>query len=326
MGNLDRYRMLVQRFIQNYYELHGNFDKIELSVLGRQIRELADADSVDIQQFCYKQLGYPDKMTEERLDQFAHYQLGDADYFMTNGYVESIEDIPEYLAMFKNTRKPVFRERKYPKKLEAAIAMLTKYYNDSKELYITVDGAELTTKVYISMLKLRNNGRVSINNVLTELNEVKLLVGFKKGTSDSIQNGVFYYKDFTDNQLQRIQKEAISNIAFGLYLNSGVIKNVVDLPFLSLNDNNTYLSLLDMCRGLGITYAEYMLNFGYVIKDQTLAVQSNSMIINKVGESVYITDLSSDTKRPVYVQTVDEFNYNTSRVPFNEVQRMELFK
>lgn len=325
MSNLDKYKVLVRRFVQNYYEIHGNFDKIELSILGKQIRALADVNQQEIIQFCYKQLGYTSQITEEILEQFARYQLGDTDYFITNGYVSSVEELPKHLAKHGNIRKPIFRERKYPKKLQQAIQMLTTYYNDSTELHICTADSEITTKVYISMLKLQNRGKLSINTLLSELQSANLLVTFKKADVDSIQNGIFYYQDYTDAQLQRIQKEAVANIAFGMHLNSGTVKNVVDLPFLPLNDNDTYLSLLDMCRGLGITYAEYMLNFGYAIKDQTIAIRDNSMIVNKVGDSIYVTDLSATEDKPVQILSLDDFKFSLKRAPLCEFMRMEIF-
>lgn len=319
-------KMLVKRYTQNYYEIHGTFDRIELSPVSVQLRQLADAVDMPINAYCLSLLGYPSDITSSDLEVYAHWQVYDWQWFVDKGITktEDPDVIGQYVRDHGNTRKIIYRQKSYKSvNVDNAITMLTAYYTYNTDFKVSIGNSLLSTKDFITMLKA-TQGRLSLAKIMDSLTFSKLLVTFKKSDCDIISNGIFYYNSLTDRQLALVQREAISNIANGHYLVSGVIKDPLTLPFLPLNDNETYLSVLDMCRGLGITYAQYLQLYGINIVDQTAAVKEHTMVVTKTNNVLYITDLSSTEKNPVYQMDLAAFK-SRGKLGNNELTNMGLF-
>lgn len=323
---IEDWKMLVKRYTQNYYEIHGTFDKIELSPVSIQLRQLADAVDMTIDAYCLCLLGYPSDVTNSDLEAYAHWQVYDWRWFVDKGITktEDPDVIEQYVRDKGNARKIIYRQKSYKSiNVDNAITMLTAYYTYNTDFKVSIGNSLLSTKDFIMMLKA-TQGRMSLTKIMDSLTSSKLLVTFKKSDCDIISNGIFYYNSLTDRQLALVQREAISNIANGHYLVSGVIKDPLTLPFLPLNDNEVYLSVLDMCRGLGITYAQYLQLYGINIVDQTAAVKEHAMVVTKTNNVLYITDLSSTEKNPVYQMDLADFKSH-GNLGNNELTNMGLF-
>lgn len=323
---VEKFKMLVKRYAQNYYEIHGTFDKIELSPVSTQLRQLADEVNMTIDSYCLSLLGYPSDITNADLEAFAHWQIYDWQWFVSEGIVatEDSDAIEQYIRARGNTRKLIYRQKDYKNtNVDNAVTMLTKYYTYNTDFRADFGGTMLSTKDFITMIKA-TQGRMSLTKIIEALSSNKLLVTFKKADCDVISNGVFYYNNLTDKQLNLVQKEAIYNIANGYYLVSGVLKDSLTLPFLSLNNNEVYLSVLDMCRGLGMTYAQYLQLYGINIIDQTAAVKEHAMVVVKTNNVLYITDLSSTEDAPVYQMDLNDFKIH-GNLGDSDLTKMELF-
>lgn len=292
--------VLIKRYIQNYYEVHGNFDKIELSPLSEQIRLAASEEGLSIRLFCIRALGYPENTTGLDLEIFAHWQLQDFAWFLDNKLAPDEKSVASFVKDHKYDWPLVYRERnKKEVKVNAAVELLTTYYNENSELKAVIDDVEYGVKDFILLLKI-GSGRLPTQTVISALKKSKLLVTFKETAGEQlIYNGVFYHNGLTEAQINKVQKEAVSNLINGMNMRTSVIKNIDSLPFLSVNSPKIYLSLLDMCRGLGITYAQYMKTFGLNIKDQTPLLERYKMLIMVLGDMAYVTTEDSTVKAPI---------------------------
>lgn len=301
--------ILVKRFVQNYYEVHGNFNKIELSPLSEQIREMANDAGLSINHFCISMLGYPAGTTEFDLDLFAHWQIDDISWFLENKLINKEEDLEQFIKDHKCNWQRVFRKKNNKEhKVNAAVELLTTYYNNNSELKTLIDNAQYSVKDFILLLKISGE-KISVQSVIESMKKNNLLVSFKQTTGDpAVYNGVFYHNDLTENQIAKVQKEAVMNLIYGLNLRNGVIKDAGSLPFLAINSPKVYLALLDMCRGLGITYAQYVKAFGINIIDQVPALTQFNMLVMLLGDTLYVTDAYSTSKEPVQRITIEQFN------------------
>ena len=292
--------IMVRRFIQNYFEVHGNFSKIEVSVLSKQIREIAESNNMNLIEFCLTQLGYDAGITQEDMDCMAHWQILDLTWFIDNLNLDNWDAVNDYLKDIIGNRKRVYRDAPERKKsVKTAIDMLTLYYNNNTELRANLVGVLYSTKTYAVHL-ISQDKKIKTETLINKLNEANLLVDFKTSDKEYITNGTFYHTSFTEKQCDSIQTNAIMNLINGVNIIRGTIKNYGELPFLAINKPATYLSLLEMCTGLGITYAEYMKNYGINIIDQGPIIEQYGCIVNKVGDNYYVTDIKCNNKSPVY--------------------------
>lgn len=298
-----RSELVLRRFVENYYEIHGDFSGIDISVISQDLRYWAKENALNILEYCYYLLGYPAHVTDEELNIFSELQLNGMkaleEKALPATWCEEVSYKPKLIYRADSTKN---------KKVLLAEKMLFNYLKNTDELTCTVGDVAVPVKDYVMYLKSvkKNIGK---KEVLQELEKNKLMVRFvlSEDAEWSILNKTFIYNNLTEKQIEQVKLEVVSDFLYGEYLRAGALGDLTSLPFLAFNDRKTYLALLDVCRGLGITYADYMDAFNLVVPDQTLAVKELDCIVQCVGDYVYYTTNDCTDDEPLLKMPVENF-------------------
>lgn len=294
---------LLKRFVENYYEIHGDFSGIDISFVSTDLRYWAKQNSMTILEYCYTLLGYPAGITMHELDVYGKLQIHGIKWLQENNlsenWMEDIGYLPKFIYRLDSRVNP---------KIVLAEKMLFEYLKNTEELLTTVDDVTMTVKDFVMYLK-NNKKSISKKEVLSQLESNHIMVRFIENIDSNwkVINKTFIYNNLTQKQIEQVKLEVVSDLLYGDGLKAGALGDLIALPFLAINDHNTYLAVLDMCRGLGITYAKYMEAFDYIVPDQTLALKELDMIVQKVGSYVYYTTNECTDKEPLLKIPAENF-------------------
>lgn len=318
-------KMFITRYIQNYYETHGNFDGLNYRIIGMLQKLSGSSISLDgapgskgyaaLQQLCFSLLGYPKGVM--KIKTRTHWQMDNAEWSALQSV--NLDAVKNEVAEFSLPPKKVYRNLKVRKEMLNAITALTWYYMNTNDIIVTDDKTTLSLYDFVTYYKLASSQKVDgvvqekastskkIETLIALLAQKKALVTFVESEEMKITNKTFFCSGFSEKEQEKIQKEAITNLFNGLYLRAGVLAQRLALLTLGVDSPQVYTAILDMCRGLGITYAEYAKMYGIQITDQSQDALDCGVIYHVVGDDTYFVDTQGNPDVPISRVKSDTF-------------------
>lgn len=260
--------MIIDKVIQNIYEIKGNFVGIENHKLFSEITDNKEVGK-NLTDFLYESLGY------KPIGNFTAKDVHDLRIMYMKGEFTGVEGVSSseqlYNLLNENGMAPLNREYKTSvknKKLLNYINVLAKYLKHSKDI-ISYNGKKYYLSNIIEIIKLDKNHAKKIINTLLEENNG--LISFNK--IDSVTETIvasdatlYLNVDLTKSQEVKIVKQAIEEAAgLNVLIPKGL--QFEEIPYLSAINNLMYLELLDLAEINQKTLSNYMRQFGINIPD-----------------------------------------------------------
>lgn len=304
--------------IRNFWEVHGSFEGIESTVLHRIIKKLSDEAGMPYKDYLYMQLGYK-PLAQYSLEESCELRA----LFVTRQYKElkeklglnSTKDVQDFFKK-EGVSSVSFdlKDKNTDHKYDDIVDLLAAYYRNDSSLYCIVGDRPLP---FFYCLETLSNKSTSPDKLVDSLMNDKWCLGSlakiqcRKDSTLRIQGKKCISPiEYSTEEKTRIQHLALKKACFpyGVNLNK-LFKSAPDLVFLSFNNNEKYLKLLDFARSTGITYQDLAQNYGINVADQLPVFSKYGILLYKFVEGTsYIIDAECDEKNNPYKEGSLYFN------------------
>lgn len=265
--------MILNKFIQYHFEVHGNFDKIHLEDYYKDILEASERAGSTPKEYMYSALGYistPDISAEQR---FKYRKMSAQGKFDELGKLFNIHSKDRLLTELKDTEclanLALNRDKqKINKELEDAARLLAFYLMNNEDIWFKGD-KYVRLGDYLKATRLLKN-RKEVLSVL-ESPDIREAISYtipkierKEGTEPLIAGGVLYLPFMPSNE------------EVAIIINTAILHaciNVLDIPYtlffrvvslgiryftLAETDTNSYLELIDIANSLSLSVKDLL--------------------------------------------------------------------
>lgn len=299
---------MLNHLLRNYYEIHGNFNKISNHPLSR----LIPADVESVEEFCYQALGYgiESSISAVECHDLRMAVLTEDLTTVSQKYnISSMEEAKKILEkegfLPELTDKNRFNVRSSLLKYSNVLA---DYYKNTPRVVCEYEGQRYPISHLVKALKFKPKRLTKEVTTICENNKDAMADIVKDATDDIyVSHNILHVdKELNEKQKFAIQVDALK-IATGLDTRIPVELVMEPLKFILLAVNNplVYLSLLEDAEMQGITYADLVAPLGIQIFDYyPLYKAFHAIIIRLNDKSLVINDVLPDNKH--YVLATDQ--------------------
>lgn len=285
---------VIDKLIQNYYEINGSFDKIILSDVGEYIK----VDNMNLKDYCYRSLGYKaaNGISESQMhDLRIRYRVDAAD---TLGF-NTREEAENFLR--ENKMLPMMVKgvsMRINKKLRKYSDVLGQYLKNTDTIIVSFRGYVLSISKVIQSLKAEPK---AVSSNAKELAEqiMKYLAFEETSKKPYVYDGVLYTNEkLTEKSKMTIVTDAIS-LATGV--NHGLPKEILVSPgriqILSYIDNPMYLSILESAEIHGRSLADELMLSGLHLAELAPIYKELGFIPLVCGNTTVVYAADSDASK-----------------------------
>ena len=308
--------------IRNYYEVHGTFDGIENTILHSKIERMREGTGMSYSDFLYSQLGYKriksdalTKFTFEELSEIRALQVARQSKDLLK--IFNVKETGKLSTVFKDAGIPVvsfkLKEEEIDPKYEEIVKLLAFYYKNDANLYCIVNNRPLPLFYSLEFLAAKSiNVEKTLDALMAdkEINRALAKIKFKKDSKLFIQGKYCITPiNYTDEEKIVIQRNALRLACFPYNVNlNKLFKTSQNLLFLSVQDNDKYLKMLDFAKAIGSTYQEIASVYGINLPDQMSVFSKYGVLLFKLTkDQSYIIDAKCDGVKQVYRESSLEF-------------------
>lgn len=288
--------MVKERIIQNYYEIHGNFNGINNTPLVNMLGSNKDNKT----SFYYSILGYKpleiknkkDKRVLNEID--CHnlrvlYLRGDLQGLYKNYQIESMSDLKELLESvdlcpreFKTINYPLSKEQ------HECMNALVLYLKNCNKLIKWNNNVSPVSNIITALKAEPKHLKVVADEIMPQL-EIKFATTTKP--LHVLKDTVFYKKEFTREAQERIIRYAIYSAIKGA--DNEVLKlfkKAPELLWLPITDNKLYLDILDYAEANNYTYRELLNSIDIAVPDYYECYKYTGFIFTSFMDTFSILD------------------------------------
>ena len=301
--------LIKKKLIQNYFEVHGSFDKIVASDIGALIQ----VEGQTTEEVCYKSLGYVDhgKFTAKQCHDMRVALKSEnltllRDLLGTTTVEEAKEVMVHEGILNENvpTKKATFRINNSLKRYSSVLAS---YFRISKQVVTFHTMLPLCYAIDSLKAEPKNLGK----NVKAIYENNQDLIAF-----DSSAENPYVYKNtlYADRELTEKEKRTIIldalKLASGLQLgiDAKVYRSPYDFAILSFEETEKYLDILEDAEANHMTYAQYLSLIGINVPNYAKIYCCVGMIPIIAGNTVYLLTEESTEETPLIETSLDDFN------------------
>lgn len=304
--------MLIKRFIQNYFEVHGNFDNIELTAASDWLRNTSKAEGITIKELCFRMLGFSFSETvsaEECYTMTVLAAKGDKATLCKKLGCKTVKEIKEQLLTYNILYLNVLDKTSLTKGERECLNALYEYYRYCSRKPVVIDNDRFSLSSGLPFLRHHFK---NVTEAYKVLQDQEALVCYKKCKSKThVENNCLYTS--YDIDLNKVNKLAVQFIfcGYGLSYNILLAKND-KLSMLSLSNPNVYLNLLGIAGACNITYKQLLSYVDIHIEDQTDFFNTYGMVLQVYNGLAYYTDSTCTDAKPFYTQNIEAFEMKLS--------------
>lgn len=257
--------MVLDTLVQNYYERRGNFDGISNTSISKALLKIEQKTGWKVNDICYFMLGYL-PLCGKTASQVAadRTRYGQGDKTVTEGY--SCTSMKQLGKMFKMSQFPKQRNMLGKCHHSNLVMLASEFYRDDLSNII-----QLPNNVFSSFptwLLTQTMPAKSLVN-LDYVRPCLLNFKYKEGASPIIYGKTLYSSEvLTEQEQEEINVKAVEIATMQKDIFHKWAKlPVMDVILMNQNLKAKYLELLDLCRSIGITYADAMYQIGIKVPD-----------------------------------------------------------
>lgn len=300
--------MLVKRFIQNYFEVNGSFNNIELTAVADWLRNTAKSEGITIKELCFRMLGFAfsDTISAEQCYELSILAArGDRSTLCKFFNCKTVQEIKEHLKPYDILYLNVIDKTKLTNIEQQCLDVLYNYYRYCSRASVEIEKTRYTVSQGLPFLR---HYFKNVNEIYKMLSSQGALVTLHKTDSLSIKienNCLFTSYDIDINKLNKL---AIQFVFCGYRLSYNILLTKNDkLAMISLSNPDTYLNLLGVAGACNITFKQLMSYADIHVEDQTDLFNAYGLIAQVYDGLVYYTDSTSTDTKPFYLTNIDAF-------------------
>ena len=288
---------LQRRLIQNYYEIHGNFDGIISTPVGNVVSTFANITNRTVEEACYNFLGYAkvSNFSAKEIAQLRAKAIYDdesyAKYKVLVGEKEAAQ-------LIRPSKAKILPEDK-----QLIFDLCYAYFNNCCHTIIDIGENSFEFSKHLNYLRQL---RVAPTTVFNALREAKGELRYLKSSAREacVYNNVCVADvDITATEFTRICQKAIAAVLYGKTANlKFACKNLEYLAVVGLEDTDLYINLLDIALANNMTYSELLKEIGVYIGDYVSMYPTLKCIKIPLEDGLYLTIDSTCSNGTKYVK------------------------
>lgn len=291
--------MVLEAFIQNYFEIHGSFDKIMLSPVAENLRQLSKSLQCSTVDICYKYLGTPTVVGEIYSDVFNYaVQLASGS--------TTLEELPADVGKALRSYNSIFSKnvdrRHFSEEQSNVIELSRLYFVNCCGDYVEFSGKTYPLSKGLPTLRTLFKSSKELNCFIKD-NSNRLIPAcgdsFAAGAGNMTAN-------YTDKDISKLIQIGLTYAIVGKGLKGNLlIKSYKNLMFLGLTYPSTYFALQVIAIATGQTYRSLMDSVSVNIQDQSQFVQNFGKLFWLSGERVLY--LEDDNQSPIGAMSLSSY-------------------
>lgn len=313
---------MVDLLVRNYYEKHGTFYGIEMTLIGDDLRKRSKEKGVSVYEVCYQLLGYT-PLQDPLLGTLSAEDVANVRKALCKGDVDAIHKIiPDSDESGESNKSYLLDALKMKAK-----HLVSEYFEELDKVEQHYADAIYHYYLYESHEPVLINGTIYDFRTAVKLLERTKRLSLSKCEKSPLKGALLTYHEddtlvpgecfveantFYGPKMKKKRWEIIHNIALDAVLSGSGLhtpNSITLLPnqylFMSIENRISYLALLDFAGSQGKTFEEIVKEFNVRVPDFFTLVSDFNIVGYLIGSNLFYVDYLGFRTKHKHISMMD---------------------